>query len=245
MKLKGDRPWLWGIALGTVLALASSPRAERLADLLAAVATNERFDSPARADVRIACEPDCTPAATRAIFLGRGDTLYVELEGGLRALIRPGEILTLEHGRAAPAPPGAALGDTNVLLEDLAPFTPGSLKLPQISDEGPTEIVVTAAPSGPSAYVLLVRTIDPRRHLVLKTQYYRELIGNLAAMRRDGGFVDLAGHPRPGEITVQSFRRGTTTRLVLSWRAAPDAPDRLFQAQGLAEPSGLAWPDAR
>ena len=81
-----------------------------LRDLLAGVAANDRFETPIRADVRLTCEPACESAESRAIFLGKGETLYVEVQGGLRALVRPGEILTPEGGKAAAGddPCGAA-----------------------------------------------------------------------------------------------------------------------------------------
>src|SRR5262249_6279482 len=140
--------------------------------------------------------------------------------------------------------PEAALAGNDVLLEDLIPFTPSSLKMPQISDQGPSETVVTAAPSGASAYVLLVHTIAPRDHVIVRTQYYRELVGSLAKMRRDTSFVEVGGHQRPQEISVESFRRGTTTKLSLTWHPFPDAPAALFTEEGLTRPSGLTWPES-
>jgi hypothetical protein len=227
-----------------VLCLAAAPAgAETLAELLAAAADNERFEPAVRADVQIACQPKCEPTAARAIFVGRGDALYVEVKDGIRALVRPGDVKVAEANGAKPAKPEAALAGSDVLLEDLAVFTATSLKLPQISDQGPTETVVTAAPSGPSAYVLLVHTIAPHEHTITRTQYYRELVGNLLKMRRNTDFVEVAGHRRPQEIAVQSFRRGTTTRLTLAWRAFPEAPAALFTPDGLTRPSGLPWPE--
>jgi len=233
--------------LAVALALLSGPpaRALDLNELLAGVAANERFEAPVRADVRLTCEPGCESGERRAIFLGKGDTLYVEVQGGPRALVRPAEVLTLEGGKVVSAKPGAAIGDTDVALEDLAPFTADSLKLPQISDEGITEVVVTAAPGHPSSYVLIVHTIDPARRVIVKTQYYRDWVGNLVKMRRATDMVEVNGHERPGTITVENFRRGTTTRLALTWRAAPDAPAALFEPGGLSQPSGLTWPDAK
>jgi len=233
--------------LAVALATLSAPPAHGLDlnELLAGVATNERFDAPVRADVRLTCEPGCETGERRAIFLGKGDTLYVEVQGGPRALVRPAEMLMLEGGKAVPAKPGTAIGDADVLLEDLVPFTADSLKLPQISDEGATEVVVTAAPSHPSSYVLIVHTIDPAQRLIVKTQYYRDWIGNLVKMRRATDMVEVGGHRRPGTITVENFRRGTTTRLALTWRAAPDAPAALFEPAGLSQPSGLDWPDGK
>ena len=166
-------------------------------------------------------------------------------QGGLRALVRPGEILTPEGGKAVAAKPGMAIGDPDVLLEDLAPFTVESLKLPQISDEGVAEVVVTAAPGHPSSYVLIVHTIDPEQRIIVKTQYYRDWVGNLVKMRRTADVVEVGGHRRPGTITIENFRRGTTTHLSFAWREAPDAPAVLFEPAGLVHPSGLSWPNGK
>jgi len=129
-----------------------------------------------------------------------------------------------------------------VLLEDLAVFTPGALKQPQISDDGPAGVVVTAAPAGRSSYALLVNTIDRERHTIIRTLYYRDLINNLSKTRRDTAFARVGASWRPGEITVESVRQATTTHLTLSWREAPDVPDALFEPAGLGQPSGLGWP---
>jgi len=89
------------LALLALLAGTSRARAESLAELLQAVAANARFASPARADVRIACGEGCKATGTPAIFLGRGDALYVEVKGGQRALIRPPQILAARGGKAS------------------------------------------------------------------------------------------------------------------------------------------------
>src|SRR4029077_21062549 len=113
-------------------------------------------DTPARADVRIQCTGGGAVSRGGAVFLGRAETLYVEVKGGQRALVRPGHILLAKDGKAVEAPVGEAFADTDLLLEDLAVFTPASLRLPQVSDDGPAGVVVTSAPAGPSAYALLV-----------------------------------------------------------------------------------------
>ena len=105
--------------------------------------------------------------------------------------------------------------------------------------------VVTAAPSHPSSYVLIVHTIDPAQRLIVKTQYYRDWVGNLVKMRRTADVVEVGGHRRPGTITIENFRRGTTTHLSLAWREAPDAPAVLFEPSGLVHPSGLSWPNGK
>ena len=221
-----------------VLLAARLASAEGLTPLLDAVAANAAFGAPARADVRIECVAGCPKAGGQAIFLGRGDTMYVETKGGERALIRPGGILLA----GGPAKAGQPFADTDLLLEDLAVFTRRALTSPQVSDDGPAGVVVTAAPGAGSAYALLVHTIDRERSTIVRTLYYRDLINNLTKTRRDGGFTRVAGGWRPGEVTVDSVRQATRTRLTLSWREAPETPAALFEPAGLAQPSGLTFP---
>jgi len=222
--------------------LAPDAHAQTLAALLDGVADNARFATPARADVRITCGEGCTAAGRPAILLGRGDAIYLEVHDGVRALVRPGHVLVARDGRAVPAAVGESLAGSDVLLGDLAVFTPAALKVPQISDDGPAGVVVTAAPAGPSPYALLVHTIARDHRTIVRTLYYSEHVNELAKTRRDGGFVEIAGRWRPGDVTVGSVRAGTTTHLALSWKEAPDVPAVLFEPAGLERPSGLAWP---
>jgi len=224
-----------------LLVIAPRPmQAGSLGEQLAAVAAAARFPSPTRADVRLECSDGCR--TRRAVLLGRGDVLYVETKDGMRALVRPGDVLMAEAAHARPAPLDTRLGDTSVLLRDLAVFTPASLALPQLSDDGPAGIVVTSAPAARAPYVLLVHTIDRERRAIVKTQYYTDSIGHLTKIRRDGGFSRVGGHWRPGEITVETFEPAGTTHLKLAWREIPDPPAILFEPAGLERPSGLAWP---
>jgi len=229
-------------AVALAVAVATSASADTLADLLAGVAANARFASPARADVRIECGEGCPAAGGHAVFLGRDDALYVEVKGGQRALLRPARTVVAQGGKAADAPPGQAFAGTDVLLEDLVPFTAAALRMPQISDDGPAGVVVTAAPAGPSTYSLLVHTIDRDRHAIVRTLYYRDAVNNLSKTRHDGGLVRAGGGWRPGEIVAETLRTATRTRLQLSWRDAPDAPAELFEPAGLERPSALSWP---
>jgi hypothetical protein len=214
--------------------------AESLAELLAAVATNARFEPPARADARVECTPACTP--TTLVLLGRGDDLYLEAAGGLRALVRPGQILVRDGQRTTEASVGRSLGDTPLLLEDLRVFVADALKVPQISDDGPERVVVTGAPARASAYALLVHSIDRERDAIVKTQYYRDSISNLVKIRRDSAFIQVGGRWRPGEIQVESLRDARRATVRLTWREAPDPPATLFEPRGLDAPSGLAPP---
>ena len=224
-----------------VLAGASMVRAEPLSELLQAVAANARFDTPARADGRIECT-GCKASAAPVTLLGRGESLYIEVKDGMRALVRPGEVFVAGGGKAAKADVGQTLADTDVLLEDLAVFTPATLKMPQVSDDGPAGVVVTAAPAHPSAWVLVVHTIDPERHAIVRLLRYRDAVNNLAATQRNANLVRVGNGWRPQEITSENLRKGRTTTLKLAWREAAEAPRELFEPAGLERPSGLSWP---
>ena len=229
-------------ACHVAFALASPAHAASLAALLDGVAANARFATPTRADVRIACAAGCAANGRPAILLGRGDTVYLEVKDGQRALVTPGQVLIARDGKAVPAAPGETFAGTDLLLADLAVFTPAALKMPQISDDGPAGVVVTAAPGGTSTYALLVDTIDRDRNAIVRTLYYAEQVNNLVKTRRDADLVHVGDAWRPGAITIESLRPGTTTQLSLAWHEAPDAPADLFAPSGLERPSGLRWP---
>ena len=223
------------LALSATRATAVSPTA-----LLADVARNERFPAPTRADVRIERRADGATTTGDAVVLGRGHTLYVETRDGTRALVRPGKIVVRTGWRVARAARGARLGGTDLLLEDLVPFTPGYFRLPQVSDEGPTGTVVTGAPAMPSTRALVVVTIDPDAATVTRVKCYEGSISDLATFRRDDDFVDVDGHARPTRIAVDRPRDGGTTRLAVVWRAAPDVPPTAFRLAALRGPSPVA-----
>jgi hypothetical protein len=227
------------ILLSSTVVTWAPVRAETLTELLAAVAVQATAPRPLRADIRI--ERDETPAGD-AILLARGTRVYIETRSGTRALLSPGKVVVLRGTRVVRAAPGVGLEGTDVLLEDLEPLGERSLSTPQVSDETPERLVVTAAPTPPSAYVLLVHTIDRERDVILQTKYYRDSISNLVKIRRDDEFAQVGGRWRPATIAVQSFREPTSTRLSLAWREAPDAPAALFTPAGLRAPSPLRWP---
>jgi hypothetical protein len=228
------------VLLGLSL-VASIARAESVTELLAAAATNARFEPPARADLRIECEAGCERASLRAALLGRGETVYVEVKDGVRALVRPGQVLIAEGGKAVVASDGRPLADTDILLEDLGVLAGSSLRFPQISDDGPTGVVVMGAPAARSTYALLVYTLDRSRGTIVKTQYYKDDVSTLAKIRRDGAFVQVGGHWRPTEMTLDTLRSGMTTRVSLTWKEAPDLSPALFEPAALERPSTLTW----
>lgn len=232
------------LTLGALLVAAPPAPATDLPRLLAAVAANAAFPTPARADVHLERRQGGTVTATaRLVLLGRGHTVYLEVQGGERALIRPAKVVVAQAGRRPRrAAPGTALTGSDIALEDLAVFTAGALRVPQVSDDGPAGVVVTGAPAAASSYVLLVHTIDPDQDVAVRTQYYRESIGNLVKIRRDAGLRQVGSHWRPGEIALENLREATSTTLGLAWQETPELPVALFSPDGLTRPSGLSWP---
>lgn len=228
------------LAIPMVCLAATAAGAEELRDLLPVVAAQARAPRTLRADVRI--ERADAPAV-EAVLLERGRRHYLETRTGTRALLSPGKVVVAQGGRVVRAVPGTALEGSNLLLEDLEPFGIRSLTTPQVSDEGPTGMVVTGAPPPPSAYALLVHTIDPERAVIVKTKYYRDSISNLVKLGRNDGFTEVGGRWRPGTIASETFRPvPQTTTLTLTWREAPEAPAALFTAAGLRAPSPISWP---
>lgn len=230
------------VALVCILVGAAPAAAASLAELLAAVSKNARFPATTRADVKIERKnADGTTVQSDAVLIGRRRTLYVETRDGIRALVRQSKIVVRTGTRAVRAPLGARLGTTDVMLEDLVPLGPWTLKVPQVSDEGPTGTVVTGAPGHPSVRALIVFTIDPATAVAVRTKYFEKSISDLAAFRRDEALADVDGHRRPTRITVDRSRDDTSTRLELAWRAAPDVDGALFGPRGLRAPSPIVW----
>jgi len=221
--------------------LPTAAGADSVSDLLAATSAAARFPTPARADVTIERKQDDKPTAGAAVFLGLHHTLYVETRDGTRALIRPSKILVRTKHGVKRAAPGTPLGATDVLLEDLIPIGPGLLKVPQMSDQGPTGSVLTGAPAFPSTRVLIVLTIDPDDNVLTRGKYYEKSISDLAAFRRDEEFTRIDDRARPTRITVDRGRDGTSTRLDLAWRAAPETSREIFTPRGLRGASPIVW----
>jgi hypothetical protein len=222
--------------------VASAAAAEGLNDLLPVVASQERAPRTLRADVRI--EREGAPAID-AVLLERGGRRYLETRTGTRALLSPGKVVVVRGGRVRRAAPDAGIEGTDILLQDLEPFGVGTLSVPQVSDEGPTGVVVTGAPTPPTPYVLVVHTIDPERGVIERTKYYREQITNLVKMGRNDDFTQVGGRWRPGTIAVERFRpESRTTTLTLAWKEAPDTPPALFTPAGLRAPSPITWPSS-
>jgi hypothetical protein len=216
-----------------LVALLFAPAASRavtLDALLAATAANARFPLRTRAGLRI--EPPQGPPVDLALLCWR-DTVRIEQPEAARALIRHGKVLVPDGQTVRRAAPGQTVPGTDVALADLAIFTTRTLATPQISDEGPDGVVVTGAPAGPSPWVLVVRTIDPERHVVTKTQYYRDRVNNMVAIRRDDGFTQFEDHWRPGTGTIDHLDGQPPTRLTFTFLAGGDVARTSFRPAGL------------
>jgi hypothetical protein len=225
------------------LLASAAPAAAGLSDeLLAAAAANARFPASTRADVRLERRDGDATTSVEVVLLGRGRVTYLETRDGLRALLHPGKIVVrAANGRVTRAAAGTRVAGSDLLLEDLLPVGPTLLRVPQVSDQGPTGTVVTGAPAFPSARALLVLTLDPTTHALLRAKAYEKSISDLAAYRKDEAFVDLGGHARPTRITIDRAREGTSTRLEVAWRAAPEVPAAAFTPAGLRAASPIAW----
>jgi hypothetical protein len=151
-----------------------------------------------------------------AVFLGRHHTLYVEMRDGTRALIRPSKILVRTKDGVVRAKPGTPLGNTDLLLEDLLPIVPGLLKVPQMSDQGPTGTVLTGAPGFPSTRALIVLTIDPDDHVLTRGKYFesRSATSPPSGATRSSHASTTARAPRASRSIARATarRRGSTSR---------------------------------
>lgn len=206
-----------GAAFAASSVVPQPVRAAQADDLLAAAAHAARAPEPVRADVTITRDD----ATTKAVIVQRGATRYVETAKGTRALVKPGKIVVRDAGGIREAAPDAKLDDTNVALNDLAVVSPSTRRTPQVSDTGPMGNVVTFAPPTPSPYVLVVETFDPSSSVLTRGKYYEGQINNLVRLRRDGGYAEVGGRPKPGEIVIDTVRPASTTTLALVWTAAP------------------------
>jgi hypothetical protein len=200
------------------LAAALPAHATDLRALLATVADAARAPTPLRATGMLTVG-DAMPRDV--VLLAHRGAVYVEVRDGGRALVRREKVVVRTGNRVRRAPVGTALAGSDLLLEDLAPFSAQSLRTPQISDEGAGAVVVTAPPAVPSAYSLLVLTIDPSRTAVTRTKCYRDTTTNLVKMLRFDDIAPVADRPRPRTIVAESFHPARTTTLTLDWK--PDS----------------------
>jgi hypothetical protein len=210
-------------------------RATDLGALLGGVAANARYAPPIRAAVRFETpRPDGVRTTDLTIY-GRGVTVRVDGPDGLRALAKPRKCVVASPGEPPAVVREKVIGGSAFLLEDLVPFTAGSLRVPLINDEGPRGIVVAGEPVGESPYALLAYTIAADRPVITAIKFYRWEVSNLTKMTAVQEWVQVAGHWRPRVMTLQDLGPGgDTTTITFTWQEAPDLPAALFTPSGLA-----------
>jgi hypothetical protein len=233
------RFWMLGVLAATMLAAGAAAAETDLATLLRRVAGNARFAPPVRVQVRFETpRPDGTRTSELVLY-GRGRTVRVEAPDGLRALVKPGKAVVMTPGAPIQTVREKVVGGSAFLLEDLAPFTPESLRVPLISDEAPGKVVVTGEPRAPSPYALLVHTIDPDRAVIAASKFYRWEVSNLTKMTSVSEWVEVAGHWRPRVLELRDLGPGgDTTTITFAWQEAPALAASLFTPDGLrADPA--------
>lgn len=213
---------------------ANTAHATNLARLLRSVADNARYEPSVRAEIRFeTMRPDGTRTSALTIY-GRRRTVRVETPDGLRALVKPGKCVAASGTGVPLAVREKVIGGSAFLLEDLAPFTAGGLRVPLISDEGPGGIVVAGEPLGPSPYVLLGYTIAYDRPVITAVKFYRWEVSNLTKMVHVHEWVQVGGDWRPRTVTLQDLGPGgDATTVTFTWHEQPDLPESAFMPNGL------------
>jgi hypothetical protein len=240
------------IAIATLLLGLSRASAltdvENLQQFLRSVEEAAQVTAPLRADGQFAVT---SPSATRrdsvAMILRPPTDTYIELQqAGIKALV-PSSTQALRctkgAGKAEEFPREAGFADSDFTREDLEPFRAARYNDARISDETASELTVTLAPAT-SQYSLEVVTFDRRKHVPLKTLYYRDTVSNLVKLRRDAGHVLIGGRWRPTSISMETFKQRTQTTFTLHWAEGATVPPELFDPAALTRPSSVVWPTA-
>jgi hypothetical protein len=223
-----------GFAILVLGASAGPSRAADLAAVLEGLSDNARFEPAMRADVRFESPRPEGPKISTLMLYGRGRTVRLDMPDGKRALVKPGKGVFMPAGEPPRDVKELVIGGSAFLLEDLAPFTVGRLRIPLISDEDAERIVVTGEPLVPSAYVLLVYTIPLDRPLIRASKFYRYEVSNLTKMMHVQDAVQVAGHWRPRVIVLQDLGPGgDITNVTFDWHEQPDLPAAAFTPRGL------------
>ena len=239
------------MATGAALMLPGSARAVDLGAFLAEVEDAGRFQTPARADLRIHVKEKGSERHYDGVVAHRGADAYIELrEPAIRVLIHTGDDgaetvhQTLGKGTDHAARVGAydMMGTTTLIADDFRSFRAGALRTPQIVSETKQTLLVSGAPADASPYVLLVYLLDREKHLPTRVQYYERTLNNLVRMRRDTDVVRVASMWRPGRTEIEDYRTGTVTTIERSWTVEPELPPDLFDPTTLGTRSLLGPP---
>jgi hypothetical protein len=211
----------------STLVTASPVRGDDLAAFLTAAGEATKPSASIRATGElVTTSPDGTTTQQIAIVQRPSGDLYFALQpSGARALlpVNGAALLSPASGQAA-APFGldAALGGSEFSREDLTPFGLARFGSPTVVDRNDSEITVSLDPHKPSQYSLEVITFDRDKRAPVKVMVYKETLSNLLKMRRDSGFVQVAGRWLPTTVAMENFPLRTTSTLTLRWAEAPD-----------------------
>jgi len=169
---------------------------------------------------------------------------YLELDDlGFRAIVDDfaKSSFWLAAGKATPerGDLSVRVGRSDLILADLGRFVPDQFKEPRILDENLDEIQVGVYPILEGPYVYRVYTIDKKRNVAVKIQYFAGQLNNLAKVRLDSGHVRVYGKWLPGTISVEDFSQASQTTLTLVWGVEEGLEREIFEPQSLARPSPL------
>ncbi len=220
-----------------------------LAAFLQAVEEDARAAGPARADLVIRVQG---PEAPERRFTGaavyRDGAVYAEVASPRTRLVIPA---TDGVPRFAPATPGTdvrvgsaydRIGETPLCADDFRPFRLATLRTPQIVSETKATLLVSAAPTETTTFVVIAMLFDRDKRAVLRRQYYERTIGNLTRMRRDTDLVRIAGAWRPGRSEIEEYGTRTITTIEWRWTADPAIPAGLFDPGATPPPTFLPAP---
>ena len=221
--------------LCSTLVAVTAARGDDLGALLTAASAASKPSAPIRGTGElVTTSPELTTKQQITIVQRPNGDLYFELQpSGTRALLRVNgdALLSPAAGKAAvPFALDAGLGGSELSREDLMPFSVARFGSPTVVDRNGTETTVSLDPRKPSQYSLEVITFDREKQAPVKVMVYKDTLSNLLKMRRDSGFVQVAGRWLPTTVTMENFSLRSTSTLTLTWAETADAP-ALFDAK--------------
>ncbi|MEO8603932.1 MAG: hypothetical protein ABI629_15260 [bacterium] len=213
--------------LFATLAGAAAASADDLATFLAAAGDATKPSAPIRATGSlVTTSPDGTTTQQITIVQRPSGDLYFALTpSGVRARLSASGDARLSPASGKPAAPfalDASLGGSEFSREDLLPFSPTRFGSPAIVDRNGSDTTVSLDPHKPSQYSLAVITFEREKHAPVKVMLYKDTLSHLLKMRKDSGFVQVAGRWLPTTVTMENFPMRTTSTLTLTWAETPD-----------------------
>jgi hypothetical protein len=220
-----------------------------LAPFLQAVEEDARAAGPARADLVIRVQgPEAPERRFTGVAVYHDGAVYAEVESPRTRLVVSATDGAL---RFVPATPGTdvrvasgydRIGETPLCADDFRPFRIATFRTPQIVSETKGTLLVSAAPTETTTFVVIAMLFDRDKRAVLRRQHYERTIGNLVRMRRDTDLVRVAGAWRPGRSEIEEYGTRTITTIEWRWTADPAIPAGLFDVNETPPPTLLPAP---